>query len=367
VTIFYPDGASYQEGIDLRNWMAFCGKATEGTYYRDPAWSNFKSEAAKVSAFYFGYHFLIHSGAAQQADYYYAYAGKTPCMVDFEPTANGAVRNALPGVDLTENLNRLVRVSAHVPEHVVSNPTIADACAFVDELRARGGVVHLVYLPRWYWQQMGSPSLQPLIQRGLLLVSSEYGVPYTDVDNAYGWASYGGMSPTIWQYSSTLAVGGLQNVDVNAFRGHYADKQDLVSVASCGKELAALVSTGKYPATPVPTPSSVWTHYGPVTNLTVRGGYTSIVVNCGPPTSLPKAPKLPDKYLVYAYEGAHPVAADIVNGYPRTVTKMPSGVLGGLKEDTIYTIRVVASDTAQDHFNYESYVAKLVRTSHPAA
>ena len=32
----------------------------------------------------------------------------------------------------------------------------------------------LLYLPKWYWQSLGSPSLAPLIELGLLLVSSNY-------------------------------------------------------------------------------------------------------------------------------------------------------------------------------------------------
>jgi hypothetical protein len=55
-----------------------------------------------------------------------------------------------------------------------SSPTVSDAVAFIDEFRKLGGTCNLAYLPKWYWQQIGSPSLQPVIDRKISLVSSDY-------------------------------------------------------------------------------------------------------------------------------------------------------------------------------------------------
>lgn len=197
MTVYYIDISSFQAGINLSGWHAVAVKATQGTGYTDPFWGSFRTHAAGVGAFFFGYHFLEAGNGAGQADHYFAVAGKTPCMIDFEPTSG-------------------------------SNPHIGDATAFCDRLRQRGGVCNLVYLPRWYWGNLGQPSLQALIDRHLHLVSSQY-TPYSD--SGPGWAPYGGMVPAVWQYTSTLSTGGFSQVDANAFKGTFAQLQALVAGA----------------------------------------------------------------------------------------------------------------------------------------
>lgn len=197
MTVYYIDISSFQAGINLSGWHAVAVKATQGHGYTDSFWGSFRTHAAGAGAYFFGYHFLEAGDGAGQADHYFAVAGKTPCMIDFEPTTG-------------------------------SNPHIGDATSFCDRLRARGGVCNLVYLPRWYWGNLGQPSLQDLSNRHLHLVSSQY-TGYSD--SGPGWAPYGGMVPVIWQYTSTLSTGGFRQVDCNAYKGTWAQLQALVGGA----------------------------------------------------------------------------------------------------------------------------------------
>jgi Glycosyl hydrolases family 25/Putative peptidoglycan binding domain len=209
VTVYYIDISSFQNGINLTGWHAVACKITQGTGYTDPFWTTFRTHAATAGAFFFGYHFLTEGNGAGQADHYFGNAGKLPCMIDFEPTSG-------------------------------SNPQMADAEAFKDRLAEHGCPCNLVYLPRWYWGNLGSPGLSGLTTRSLKLVSSEY-TAYND--NGPGWTPYGGMTPEVWQYSSTLRTGGMSQVDANAFKGTFAQLQAMVS--------------GTAAPTPTPAPAPV--------------------------------------------------------------------------------------------------------------
>ena len=72
----------------------------------------------------------------------------------------------------------------------------------------------LLYLPQWYWQQIGSPDLRPFGASGVHLVSSNY-TSYSD--NGPGWAPYGGVTPLVWQYTDAHAINGFK-VDHNAVK-----------------------------------------------------------------------------------------------------------------------------------------------------
>jgi len=203
MTLYYPDISGYQGNIDLAGVPAACAKATEGTGFTSPAYAEQKAMAARDGAFFLAYHFLHHGNAVAQAAHCHAVAGGTPLMLDFEPAGSSA-------------------------------PQLADAMSFTDDYRKAGGIINLVYLPHWYWLQLGAPDLKPLRDRGMLLVSSAYPGGYPG-DHGSGWDSYGGMSPVIWQYTASQALHG-QRVDYNAYRGTLA-------------ELESLVRTGKLPGT----------------------------------------------------------------------------------------------------------------------
>jgi hypothetical protein len=184
MTIFYPDVYSGQAGISFHGAPVAMVKATQGTGYVNPDFALAKGRAATAGAFFCGYHFLEAGNGAGQARHAFSIAGKIPLMLDFEPSN--------------------------------TRPATADATAFIDEYRKLGGVVHLLYFPHWYWQQLGSPPLAAFVTRKMSLVSSNY---TTYSDSGPGWAAYGGMTPAVWQYSASATFNGHNPVDMNAFKG----------------------------------------------------------------------------------------------------------------------------------------------------
>lgn len=268
MTIFYPDISSFQAGISLKGALAVCAKATQGAGYTNPDYARAKSNAAANGTFFFAYHFLMAGGGAAQAAHCYSVARKTPLMLDVE-------------VDGT------------------SRPSISDLTAFADAFRKLGGVIHLVYLPRWYWQEIGSPSLAPLKSRNLHLVSSVY-TAYTDAASGAGWQPYdwgsGKLDPIIWQYTDALSFNG-QTVDFNAFRGTHPGDQSSAAVAGTLTELKHLVHTGSISA---PGP-----HPGPVPQPAYSEDSMIVLDNLsptGPAVSLP-VPAGKSHVLLYADDG----------------------------------------------------------------
>jgi peptidoglycan hydrolase-like protein with peptidoglycan-binding domain/GH25 family lysozyme M1 (1,4-beta-N-acetylmuramidase) len=203
MTIFYPDISDYQAGIRLAGCVIVMVKATEGTGYTNPDYTAAKARAAEAGAFFCAYHFLHAGNGAGQASYAYSKVGSgIPLMIDCEPTynSNGTIASA---------------------------PQISDVVNFVNEYRALGGTTHLLYLPHWYWQgDLGSPALTSVSDLGMLLVSSDY---TTYSDTGPGWAAYGGMTPVIWQYTSSATLNGVTNVDMNAFQGTLASFESQVT------------------------------------------------------------------------------------------------------------------------------------------
>jgi hypothetical protein len=193
MTLFYPDVSAYEAGISLSGAAAACIKFTEGTSWLSSDWVPALGRAAKAGCWPFGYHFLHQGNGAGQAAWCHAHAAGHPLMLDWEPTGG-------------------------------SKPGVADAEAFTDAFRNAGGTCNLLYLPHWYWQQLGEPSLAPFAQRGMVLVSSNY---TTYSDSGPGWAGYGGMQVAVWQYTSTHQFNGMQ-VDFNAYKGSLAQLKAVV-------------------------------------------------------------------------------------------------------------------------------------------
>jgi GH25 family lysozyme M1 (1,4-beta-N-acetylmuramidase) len=209
MTIAFPDLSNWEPNLNLEPaTVAVIAKATEGTYYQDKSYSRFKSEAAAQGSVFSGYHFLKSEISAEaQADYYHAFAGATPCMLDVE--TEGA-----------------------------SSPTVDEVVAFANRLRAVGGRAWASYFPNWYWERVGG-DLSRLTAAGLVLVSSSY-TSYSDTGP--GWAPYGGATPRIWQYTNAKQYGGAP-CDFNAFKGTVA-------------ELAVLINGAPVPVPPPrPTPA----------------------------------------------------------------------------------------------------------------
>jgi len=221
-TIFGPDISSFQQGLSLARLAQasfVIAKTTEGTYYTDADYQGWRAQAAQLRKPFIWYHFLSGEASAAQAAHTAANVGdmSLPGMLDFEPEGS-------------------------------FEPTLAQAIAYVDAALAAGLNLRLVYLPHWYWQQLGSPDLGAFRDRGLQLVSSAYpggsGAPSAIYpgDGAAGWAGYGRMYPLIYQFTDQASDGG-KPLDYNAFRGTTAQL------------LAALARPSTTPA-PTPAPSS---------------------------------------------------------------------------------------------------------------
>jgi GH25 family lysozyme M1 (1,4-beta-N-acetylmuramidase) len=209
MTIFYPDVSDYQAGISFGGCVIAMVKATENDNYINPDYAPAKVRAAHAGAYFCAYHFLHAGNGAGQAAYAYrVVGGEVPLMVDFEPTYNS---------DGT----------------IASAPQVSDAVAFINEYRALGGKTYLLYLPHWYWAgNLGQTSLAPLIDLGMLLVSSDY-TAYSDTGP--GWTPYGGMTPVVWQYTSTATLNGVSNVDFNAYKNTLADFQAQATTGAMGR------------------------------------------------------------------------------------------------------------------------------------
>lgn len=182
----------YQAGLDIEQvaregftWLTV--KVSQGT---SATWAVAaddwlrRGEAAGMVVF--GYHYLTTADVAAQARTAREAARGRPIMVDVED-----------GSGTVDNLRRFLA-----------------ACA------AEGVRIPLVYLPRWYWQKIGSPSLAGLPP----IVSSRYRVAtgyasaiYAGVPDTW-WDSYGGGDVRVLQFSDRTTVAGKQ-VDANAFRG----------------------------------------------------------------------------------------------------------------------------------------------------
>jgi hypothetical protein len=120
---------------------------------------------------------------------------------------------------------------------VVSAPSLAMTRQFVDGARARGYWLPLMYLPRWYWQGWGSPSLAGLPP----LWSSRYPdmAPddvldeYRDVPASY-WDGYGGLPVLLLQFTSSATAPSLRPFDANAYRGTTGQLAALLGLAGGG-------------------------------------------------------------------------------------------------------------------------------------
>lgn len=203
MTIFFPDVSHYNAGVDITGAAAVVAKATQGTTYVDPSYVTFRQRAQELGIPFAGYHWVTTDFIADQARLAHGVLGATPTMWDCE--AAGA--------------------------------TVPRIVALTGEYRALGGNPRLVYLPHWWWQQLGSPDLTPLAAAGLGLVSSNY-TTYSDAGP--GWQPYGNVQPVIWQYTDAAPMGGM-HVDMNADRGTIADLRALLGLTTGGDMSAVLV------------------------------------------------------------------------------------------------------------------------------
>lgn len=282
MTVFFPDISDYEDGLSLVGAPFVVAKGTQGTSFTAHTYAGFKAQAAQLGIGFAAYHWVTDADLQAQVQHAYSVIGSVPTMWDAE--AVGATVSRL--VDLT------------------------------GRYRALGGNPRAVYLPHWWWQVLGSPSLTPLRDAGLFLISSNYpSVGYSDTGP--GWAAYGGVSPTVWQYTDKQQFNG-QACDFNAYKGTLdqllalwgltgtpTPQEDPMMIATDGKayylcdgmrsrpvdpahvkDLVYLASQGLFTLAKGPGNNAEWTANG-----TVRLGWTE--ANMGPvdqPTTGSPAP-----------------------------------------------------------------------------
>jgi peptidoglycan hydrolase-like protein with peptidoglycan-binding domain len=239
MTIFYPDVSSAQAGISFAGCAIAVVKATESTNYTNPDYTPAKARAASAGAYFCAYHFLHGGNGAGQATFAHSVVGnQVPLMLDVEQVQNA------------------------------TSPQISDVVDFVTQYRALGGVIYLLYLPHWYWSgNLSQASLTPVIELGMLLVSSDY-TAYSDTGP--GWAAYGGMTPVVWQYTSSATLNG-KTVDMNAYQGSQADFEAQVTTGAASAANPTLQEGDTGPAVvTLQTRLNVWG-----ATLTVDGDFGS--------------------------------------------------------------------------------------------
>lgn len=221
MTLFGPDISSYQRGLALsrlQHASFVIAKTTEGSYYADGDYDEWRRQAATLGKPFMWYHFLTPEPTMLQINNNRAHVQDfaLPGMLDCEPSGNN------PG------------------------PTLPEIMAYVTAAHAAGLRVELVYLPEWYWQRIGSPDLRPLTALGVSLVSSSYvnaGGPPDVIypgDESAGWISYGNVAPMLYQFTNQATDAGM-TMDYMAFRGSEATFQRLFN-PSQGDDMPAFAT-----------------------------------------------------------------------------------------------------------------------------
>lgn len=203
MTLYGIDVASYQAGLNLAEVKAegfdfIIAKATQGSGYVDPYWPSFRDGALANNLILVAYHYVTLDPAAAQAENLIGTLGDSsiPVMLDFE----------------------------------AGSGDIANFWAVADAIAAAGAHVALSYIPRWYWQEIGSPSLTGVPG----LVASDYvgGTGYASAlypgDDSSFWTGYGGVDPVILQFTDAAQVAG-QTVDADAYVGTAEELQQLLT------------------------------------------------------------------------------------------------------------------------------------------
>lgn len=216
MTLRFPDWSHWKDNGVPSAWPALLTKATEGTTYVDPTYAGYKGKSLIAGIPFGGYHFLDPGNVTAQANHAFSVIKDTPAMLDVERSTGG-------------------------------NASWAEVKQFITTYRGLGGVLHLAYIPKWYWSgTWHSPDMSWLNDNDVALISSQY---TTYSDDGPGWDTYGGVKPQIWQYTSTPQ-------DMNAFKG---TQDELRSVFETGSTDVArtltdddLAAIWAYPGVVVP-------------------------------------------------------------------------------------------------------------------
>lgn len=188
-------------------------KATEGSSFVDSRFRRHLDAARAAGMIVAAYHYVRGSAsAAAQADHIERNVPRdVPIILDVE---DGGGR-----IELTRDLNA--------------------------RLNAKGYRTPLLYLPEWYWKQIGSPNLRGLPPLWYSRYPNNNGGTATGIyaanrawlDAKFG--GYGGLPVEVLQFTSSATIAGNTPTDANAFRGSR-------------EQLAALFGGAPAPAPAIP-------------------------------------------------------------------------------------------------------------------
>lgn len=230
MTLFISDTSGYQPDFDYAGsgLDAHAIKATEGSTYRNPSFAAQLSRARATGKPTIAYHY-VHAGdvAGQLANIRGAVSAAAPVMLDLEAGGDVATTRSLASA-----------------------------------LRSAGYVVPLLYCPAWWLSANGglntdTRSIAPLWSSQYPAGGSNLASVYAAAggDSGAGWGVYGGQTPALWQFSSSISVGGYPAIDVSAFRGTRAQLAALLGGASPGRtdpmefliDISTRAADGSYP------------------------------------------------------------------------------------------------------------------------
>lgn len=102
--------------------------------------------------------------------------------------------------------------------------------ATVSAFAGRGMYTPLSYIPHWYWNNLGSPSLSglPPLWSSKYVNGRGYAFNLYPGDTSNYWDGYGGNAVELLQYTNAALVAGYE-LDANAFRG---TRQEFINVIS---------------------------------------------------------------------------------------------------------------------------------------
>jgi len=210
------DDISHYQGAKFNLTRATCAKATESTNFKDPTYTTFKAQAAAEKRQFMAYHFIHAGNAVAQAKYAHSVIGAVPAMLDIETyKSSGSTRCA----------------------------SLADVVAFVKEYRSLGGIMNMLYLPRWVWTgYWKSTSLAALTALGCHIVNSNYS--HGSAAGSAGFAKFGATPVWGLQYTSTPWDKNISYVTADAFWVAWSNKH--IPVVSAKLTITRMLMQGMH-------------------------------------------------------------------------------------------------------------------------
>lgn len=171
--VFGVDVSNYQSSFNFSGWDFAFIKASEGSDFRDGRFNQHLANARANNCLVAAYHYQRDVSAQSQVNLIKSIVPiDVPVILDVERNSGS--------LDLTREVIRL--------------------------LRNEGYSVPFLYLPRWYWQSIGSPSLAGLPSLWASWYPDYVARPREEGINMVpqsAWNSYGGLSVSIMQFTST--------------------------------------------------------------------------------------------------------------------------------------------------------------------